>query len=160
MAYQRTTYRKVSDLRTSQAGVDLIKSFEGFVGHAYRPVAGEPYLTIGYGHYGPDVKPGQTITRAEAEKLLKRDISAKAADPIRSLVRVPMNQNQFDALVSLVFNIGSGNFTTSTVRRQLNRRHYRRARTAFLLWTSGASGRLIGLVRRRHAEMHLWRYGP
>jgi lysozyme len=156
MAFLRTKRRPVKDLHVSEVGVDLVARFEGFVDHAYKPVAGERYWTIGYGHYGPDVHKGDHITVNEAKLLLKGDLK-EAADAVRSRVKVKINQNHFDALVSLTYNIGSGGFAGSTVLRQLNAGHFRRARWAFLMWVYGASGKLLGLVRRRRAEMKLWK---
>lgn len=140
----------------SDHGLQFIGRFEGFVDHAYKPVAGERYWTIGYGHYGPDVKLGQRISRTKALELLRRD-ARHAVVAVKRSVHVPLTRNEFDALVSLCFNIGSGAFASSTVVRELNKGHRRRAAAAFLLWVRGANGqRLAGLVRRRQAEARLF----
>lgn len=143
-------------MRISQRGVDLIKRFEGYRGHAYKPVPGEKYWTIGYGDYGPHVKPGQYITEKEAERRLRHRVTTEFAPEVERLVTTHVNQNRFDALVSLAYNIGLGNFKSSTVLRETNRRHFLRAAAAFHMWVRGASGPLPGLVRRRNAEARLF----
>lgn len=154
-----TAHSRVSPkLRTiSPRGVDFIAGQEGLVLHAYKPVAAEKYWTIGYGHYGPDVHKGQTIDVAKARRLLREDIQFKAADHVRRLVKVPLSQNEFDALVSLCFNIGEGNFAKSTVLSQLNKGRRGRAAAAFVLWVRGADRKVLtGLVTRRNAERRMF----
>ena len=85
-------------MKTSQIGVDLIKSFEGCRLAAYKPVPTEKYWTIGYGHYGADVVPGIKITQAQAEAYLKKDLERFENAVTRT--GLALNQNQFDALVS------------------------------------------------------------
>ncbi len=141
-------------LRPSRRGAELIASFEGFVPHPYRDAVG--VWTIGYGHtsgVGPNTPP---VTKAKALELLMSDASG-AADVVRKHVRVPVNQAEFDALVSLTFNIGAGAFASSTVLRELNAHHRFRAGAAFLLWVKGGGITLPGLVRRRIAERKLFR---
>jgi lysozyme len=142
--------------RVSQRGLDLIKKYEGFSAHAYKPVPGEKFWTVGYGHYGPDVHPTTHVTLSHATRLLRADVR-DAERAVDRLVKVPINQNRFDALVSLCYNIGSGAFAGSTVLRELNRRHYVRAALGFGMWVRGANGRLPGLVKRRAAEARLFR---
>lgn len=132
--------------------------FEGFRDHAYKPVPGEQFWTIGYGHYGPDVKPGDTVTRGDARRLLREDL-AEAETAVRREVNVPLTQGQYDALVSFTFNVGAGALAESTLLRKLNRGRYRRARWQLHRWVNGANGPLPGLVRRRKAEARLWRTG-
>ncbi len=157
------------DRTISNRGVALIASFEGFRGYVYNDAAN--HATVGYGHllhFGPftaeDVRKYGTRQRPflslpEARLLLRRDIRKKAADPVRRLVKVPVTQNEFDALVSLVFNIGSFGFAGSTVLRELNLNHRRRAGAAFLLWNRAGGRVLLGLSRRRRAERALFRKG-
>jgi GH24 family phage-related lysozyme (muramidase) len=142
-------------MRLSQRGVNLIKSFEGFSAVAYKPVKAEKFWTIGYGDYGPHVHQGQRITRAEAEKRLRRRLKEFEAGVDR-LVTTHINQNRFDALVSLAYNIGLGAFANSTVLRMVNQRKFKRAAAAFHLFVFGATGKLLGLVRRRNAEARLF----
>ena len=99
-------------MNTSQKGIDLIKIFEGLRLTAYKPVSTEKYWTIGYGHYGPDVFKNMTITKERAEDLLKQDLKKFEAvvDKLSNLT-----QNQFDALVSICYNIGTTNFLKSTL---------------------------------------------
>lgn len=144
--------------RISRKGVRFVATFEGFVDHAYKPVAAEQWWTIGYGHYGPDVKPGATITKRRARKLLRKDL-ARFDKAVNRLVRVPLNQPQHDALVSFAFNVGEGAFATSTLLELLNRRQYPSVPGQLMRWVNGASGPLAGLVTRRKAEGDLFARG-
>lgn len=134
-------------------GLALIKQFEGLVLQAYRDPVG--VWTIGYGHTGPDVKPGAVITRSQAEALLKKDL-ARFESAVRSLVKVPVNANQFSALVSFAFNVGSGALAQSTLLARLNQRDYQGAANQFGRWVYGDGQVLPGLVRRREAEKALF----
>lgn len=147
-------------MRTSQKGIDLIKEFEGFVDHPYKPVKGEPHWTWGYGHFGPDVpspKSGRKITRTQAETLLRKDLQTYE-DAVNRLVKTHINQNRFDALVSLCYNIGPGNFAKSSVLSRTNKRQFKLAACAFLLWDKGGVPLKVlpGLTRRRRAEARLF----
>src|SRR5579885_3086886 len=104
-------------MEINQAGLDLIKSFEGCKLTAYQDQRG--VWTIGYGHTGSDVCAGLTIDEETAEQLLKEDLHS-AESTVSWLVKVPLNPNQFSALVSLCYNIGSGNFRTSTLLQCVN----------------------------------------
>lgn len=132
---------------TSEAGVRRIETFEGLELKAYPDpgTGGEPW-TIGYGHTG-GVKPGEKITQADAEKFLRADLHT-AEEAIRTHVKVPLSQKQFDALVSLIYNIGVGSFYRSTILYHLNAGHYARAANHFLDWRN-AGGRPILLERRK-----------
>ena len=144
-------------MKLSKRGAEFIAKFEGYSATAYKvPGAGERYWTIGHGHYGPDVKPGQRINRKRALELLRQD-AHEAANAVRKHVRVPVNQCEFDALVSLAFNIGVGAFASSTVLKQLNKGRRYRAGLAFLMWVKAGGRTLPGLVRRRRAERRLFR---
>ena len=94
-------------MKTSQKGIDLIKAFEGLSLTAIR-LMGEEYYTIGYGHYGKEVKPGQKITGEQAETVLKADLQ-KFEQWVNTIPEFTPNQNQFDALVSFTYNLGPGN---------------------------------------------------
>jgi len=138
-------------MRTSQAGLKAIEQREALRTRAYRDSAG--VATIGYGHT-QGVKMGQTITQEQAEEFLRKDIASAEAAVNKSL-KQDVTQNQFDALVSLAFNIGNGNnrFTKSTVIRKLNAGDVEGAAAAFRLWNR-AGGRVIrGLVNRRESEI-------
>lgn len=141
-------------MRTSQRGIDLIKEFEGYSERAYMCAGGK--YTIGYGHTR-GVEPGDTCTREQAERYLREDLK-DAEEAVMALISVPLTQNQFDALVSLVYNIGSGNFYDSTIRRVINlkisdKEEYRRA---WMMWVKSRGKVLKGLVRRREVEFKLF----
>jgi lysozyme len=145
-------------LRTiNDAGLDLIKSFEGCRLAAYQDVAG--IWTIGYGHIR-GVREGMTITEQQATQYLQEDLAdtETAVDWMTS--PAPTTNNQYAAMVSLCFNIGSGNFKTSSVLRFHLARDYASAADAFLLWDkSHVDGQLVevqGLLNRRRAERDLY----
>lgn len=107
-------------MTTGKIGINTIKKWEGLCKKAYRYKNGdyqEKYLTIGYGHYGPDVKEGQTITEEEAEALLRKDL-VQFEKEVNSLGK-NLRQEQFDALVVWMYNLGVGNFRSSTLRKKL-----------------------------------------
>ena len=138
----------------NMAGLELIKSFEGCRLTAYKCPAG--VWTIGYGHTGPDVKSGKTITFTEAEQLLKGDLDKFEDGVEKGIGTAAVTENQFAAMVSLAFNIGLGGFLKSTVLRMHKAGKYELAANAFLLWINGGGRQLPGLVRRRKAERTLY----
>lgn len=139
-------------MKTSQEGINLIKKFEGCKLIAYKCPAG--VWTIGYGHTG-GVKQGQKITQTQAEKYLKDDLT-KYEKGVESLVKVTLNQNQFNALVSFAYNCGLGALKTSTLLKKLNKKDYKGASNELLRWNK-ASGRVLeGLKARRKAEKALF----
>jgi lysozyme len=105
-------------MQVSERGLDLIKKWEGLRLVAYLDAANPPVWTIGYGST-VDVAPGMKITQVQAEERLKKDVHF-AENCVNKLVTVPLLQQEFDALVSLVFNIGCGNFRSSTLLRLIN----------------------------------------
>ena len=137
----------------SQNGIDLIKSFEGFRAKTYVCPAGKK--TIGWGHTGSDVFEGQTITEKEAEEILRKDLIF-AETSVIELVDRPLTQNQFDALVSFVFNVGRGNFSKSTLRKLLNSGDIKKASAEFDKWIYSNGSVLSGLVERRKREKALF----
>lgn len=139
-------------MKTGQDGVALIKHFEACVLKAYPDPAtgGKPY-TVGIGHTGPEVQLGETITQAEAEALLYSDLE-RFEKGVDSLVQREIAQHQFDALVSLAFNIGLGNLKTSTLLKKLNAFDDIGAQVQFLAWNRAAGKVMRGLQRRRKAE--------
>lgn len=139
-------------MTTSAAGRERIERFEERRTVAYRDQRGIP--TIGYGHT-LDVKMGDSCTPEQADEWLAEDLEA-AEHCINRLVTTTLSQNQFDALVSLVFNIGCGNFADSTVRRRLNALDYAGAADAILMWNKAAGETNQGLVNRREAERELF----
>lgn len=139
-------------MKTSQRGIDLIKSFEGCELKAYRDSVG--VLTIGYGHT-VGVKDGDRITQEQADAILASDL-AIYEDGVRSLVRRTMTQGQFDALVSFSFNVGLGALGKSTLLRMLNSGDYAGASQQFARWNKAGGKVLNGLTRRREAERALF----
>jgi len=135
------------------AGETLIKSFEGCCLTARPDVGGIP--TIGYGHCGPDVVNGMVWTQQQADGALASDLE-KACGSIQRLVKVPLNENQFAALVSFTFNVGPGNLQRSTLLTLLNRGFYEQIPAQLMRWNRVNGEILGGLSRRRAAEGQLW----
>ncbi|MES2729928.1 MAG: lysozyme [Pseudomonadota bacterium] len=142
-------------MNLSEIGLNLIKHFEGCQLKAYLDQAGIP--TIGYGHI-KRVKMGDTCTLEQAEQWLKEDVAESEAS-VNRLVTVPINQFQFDALVSFVFNLGTGNFFKSTLRKLLNKKDYIGCANEFPKWRFAGSVISNGLVKRRQAEKDLFLKG-
>lgn len=134
-------------MNISHEGLNLIKNFEGFRSYKYRDAVGK--WTIGFGHLiEPHESFDRSITEAEGENLLRDDLFI-AESAVRNLVKVPLDQHQFDALVSLVYNWGAGNFSKCYGLILLNQGDYKGAEDHF---DSVTNHGLSGLVRRRHAE--------
>lgn len=144
-------------MKISDVGKTLIKRFEGVSLKAYRCPAG--IWTIGYGHTGyvdkKPVKPGMIITKEKVEELLNLDL-IKFEKAVTSLVKVPLSQNQFDALVSFCYNVGIGNFQSSTLLKLLNEKKYTAAGEQFGRWVYVDKKVSQGLVNRRNAEAELF----
>jgi lysozyme len=140
-------------MRTNIAGLSLIKSFEGCELTAYKCPAG--VLTIGYGHTGADVKPGQVITAHRAEELLQGDL-ARFERAVEASLKVSVTPNQFAALVSLAYNIGGAALAKSTLIKRLNAGKTQEAADQFLAWNKAGGKVLKGLARRREAERALF----
>ncbi len=139
----------------NQAGIELLKHFEGFRADAYPdPATGGDPWTIGYG-FTRGVQPGDTITLEAAEARLKVEVAEFEGDVLRECKRMP-SPNQLAALVCLAFNIGLGNFRKSTVLRRHNSGETFAAGNAFLLWDKAAGKKMAGLTRRREAERALY----
>ncbi|MEC6393343.1 lysozyme [Acinetobacter pittii] len=142
---------------TSDVGVNLITGFEDTRLKAYDDSVG--IWTIGTGTTvypnGVKVKQGDTCTPEQAKAYFKHDL-AKFEKTVNESVTVPLNQNQFDALVSLTYNIGSGAFKNSTLLKLLNKGDYQGAADQFLAWKKADGKVLPGLVRRREAERALF----
>jgi len=160
----------------NQAGLDLVKSFEGIPDGDPTTVNIDPYLdpigiwTIGWGHAirvgndylrgrenrkaAMDLYPGG-ITLAQAEQLLRGDLMDSCRD-VESLVDVPLTDNQFGALVSFTFNLGRGNLAKSTLLKKLNAGDYAGAAAEFPKWNKAGGKVLKGLTARREAEAELF----
>jgi len=144
-------------MSVSSAGLDLVKNAEGLSLTAYKDSGG--VWTIGYGHTA-GVKPGEKITPAQAQQYLKDDM-ATAENAVRNDVKVPLTQGQFDALVSLTYNVGAGALQSSTLLKKLNAGDYTGAQAQFGKWVYGQNSKgneviLPGLVTRRQNEADLF----
>lgn len=152
----------MANRRISDKGIALLVEFEGEILHVYKDPVGLP--TFGVGHLvtpaeRDEFPVGKKIAKAVSREYLRRDVK-RFEDAVNSLVMVPLTQNQFDALVSLVFNIGEGNFRKSSVLRHLNARNYSQAAASFMRFNkarkNGVLTVLSGLTRRRNAEIALF----
>lgn len=140
-------------MNISPEGLAIIKKSEGLRLSPYLCPAGVP--TIGYGHTKGVTMKSPPITASDAERLLRED-SAWAENAVAKRVKISINQNQFDALVSFVFNIGEPNFATSTLLRRLNSGDYNGASAEFDRWVYGNGKKLPGLISRRKEERALF----
>src|SRR5215510_3407914 len=138
----------------NQNGLELVKKSEGLRLEKYQDVAGK--WTIGYGHL---IKRGEVfdgpITEERASELLEHDLGL-AESAVDDLVTVPLNDNQYAALVDFVYNVGKGNFEASTLLKLLNSGKYAAASNEFLKWVYAGGRRIEGLARRRSAEKTLF----
>lgn len=141
-------------MKTSKEGIDFIASFEGFEAEAYVCPGGK--LTIGYGHTR-GVKRGDVVTEAQAKQLLQEDV-AEAERYVNAFVHAPLRQNQFDALVSFVFNVGCGNFRRSSLLKEVNcdADNFGDIRPRFMAFVKSKGKVSPGLTRRRKAEADLY----
>tara|TARA_R110000787_G_scaffold273283_1_gene380959 strand:+ start:97 stop:540 length:444 start_codon:yes stop_codon:yes gene_type:complete len=139
-------------MNISKEGLSLIKKFEGCELEAYKCAAG--VLTIGYGST-KGVKKGDTITQEEADKLLLHEME-EYEGYVNKLVEVDLSQNQFDALVSWVFNLGPANLKASTLLKVLNSKDYEGVPAQIQRWNKAGGKVLEGLIRRRNAEALLF----
>jgi lysozyme len=139
-------------MKTSPKGIALIKEFEGLRLKAYKCPGG--VWTIGYGHTA-GVKPGMVISEVQAEEYLKADLIA--FERYLNGLGLALNQNQFDALVSFIYNVGTGNFSSSTLLRKVRANPQDNSiMDEFLRWVYSKGRVLPGLQRRRLAEMKLY----
>ena len=138
-------------MKLDKAGINLIKQFEGCSLKACKALESERYYTIGYGHYGPDVKANGKITQVQAEDLLKKDLERFERN-VTKHVNVEITQSMFNALVSLCYNIGCGAFNSSTLLKKLNIRDYSGAADQFAVWKKSGGKVIKGLVNRRAKE--------
>ncbi len=139
-------------MTVNQAGIDLVKHFEGCSLVAYPDGAG--IQTIGWGHT-QGVKEGDTCSQEQADAWLMENIESAAAG-VSAVIDVPLNENQFAALVSFTFNLGIGSLRGSTLRKLINSGQTALAASEFLKWDKVAGKPSPGLQRRRQAEMDLF----
>lgn len=146
-------------MKASKSIKNKIKAWEGFRPEAYLCPSG--VLTIGYGHTGSDVKPGDTINHAQADELFEKDIArferelqdAMAADNINTLT-----QGQYDALLSFAYNVGMSKLRSSTLWRKVKANPFDPTiGTEFCKWVHSGKNVLPGLVKRRREEANIYR---
>lgn len=137
-------------MKISENGLKLIEQFEGLRLTAYKATRRDKYYTIGYGHYGADVKQGMTISEAEAEAYLWQDV-AEAEAAVNKYSGYGWNQNQFDSLVSFAYNVGNIDGLTANGKRSVDQIS---AKISEYVYSGGV--KLEGLVRRRAAEKALF----
>ena len=139
-------------MKTTPKGIALIKEFEGLRLKAYKCPGG--VWTIGYGHTD-GVRPGMVISERQAEDFLKAELIA--FEKYLNDLRLAINQNQFDALISFIYNVGTGNFSSSTMLRKVKANPLDNSiMDEFLRWVYSKGRVLPGLQRRRLAEMKLY----
>lgn len=157
----------VNKLDISEKGIELIKLWEGFKPQIYKDVVG--LLTIGVGHLvttsektqgyvfveGTKLPLDRSWTSEEVNLVLKKDLS-RFVDSINKLVKVPLTQNQFDALVSFSFNVGVGNFSNSTLLKVINQGKLNLVQSELRKWVKAGGKTVQGLVNRRNNEIKLW----
>ena len=141
-------------MKTSQKGLTLIKKYEGFSDKEYICPAGK--VTIGYGHV---ILPNEDfpvpMTRLEGELLLKKDLEPRES-ALNKFLKVKINQNQFDALISLIYNIGVENFKQSTLLKFINNKLFDKIPDQFRRWKYINKVVSKGLLKRREEEIKLW----
>lgn len=140
------------------SNLDLIINFEGFSGKPYLCPAGIPTIGFGSTRYPDGTKvtlSDQEVTKEEALSILRGTLES-FEKTVNTLVKPKLTQNQFDALVSFVYNVGSGNFSSSTLLVKLNQGKYLEAANEFLKWNKAGGKPLSGLIRRRAAERELF----
>ena len=149
---KKKKYGETTNMKISQEGLALIKKFEGCELKAYHCAAGVP--TIGYGStHG--VTMDMEITQEEADELLMDDVH-KFEEAVTRAVKVPLEQHQYDALVSWTFNLGPSNLSSSTMLRVLNEGNYDEVPAQIKRWNKAGGKVLQGLIRRREAEALLF----
>ena len=139
-------------MKLGERGTEILKYFEGCKLTAYQDSVG--VWTIGYGHT-KGVYDGMTITQDEAEQMLLTELE-EYEGYIESMVTVPLTQNQFDALVVWIYNLGPTNFRNSTLLKELNAGNYNAAGQEITRWNKAGGKVLAGLVKRREAEAELF----
>jgi lysozyme len=145
-------------MKISPRGLELIKDFEGFSSNSYLDVVNIP--TIGWGNTfyedGTKVKLGDQISKTDALKLLEVVANRDFADKIFPSIKVKVTQSQFDAMVSLAYNIGTGAFLKSTLLKKVNTGDFAGAGEEFLRWNKAGGKEVLGLTKRREREKQLF----
>ena len=138
-------------MKIDKHGLELIKKFESCKLTAYKVDKNEKYYTIGWGHYGPDVKKDMKISKETADKLFRNDIKY-FEDCVNNSVKVKINQSMFNALVSFTYNVGYGNLKKSSLLKYVNKKQFKKASNEFKKWNKCGGKVLKGLVNRRKLE--------
>ena len=155
------TFIEKSSWQIGTSGLDIIKESEGFRADAYvDPGTGGEPITIGYGSTAvaidKPVKLGDTVTKEQAEEYLVYGINKKFMPSLKKAVNIPLTQGMIDACLSLIYNIGGGNFVSSTLVKKLNKKDYCGAADEFLRWNKAAGKVLPGLTTRRNKERDIF----
>jgi len=142
-------------------GLNIIKESEGFRADAYPdPATGGEPITIGYGSTASaidkPVKMGDKITEKQAEEYLAYAINKKFMPDLKKSVKIPLTQGMIDACLSFIYNVGGGNFGSSTLVKKLNEKNYSGAADEFLRWNKAAGKVMPGLTKRRNREKELF----
>lgn len=145
---------KMDKQKVISLAAEFIEPFEGVRLRSYKDSGG--VWTIGIGAVGPGIKEGTVWTERQVIERFKEDLDERYEQMIRLLSDSPTTDNQGAAMLSLLFNIGSGNFKSSTVLREHRLKKYDRAANAFLMWNKAGGVVIGGLVRRRQAEKQLY----
>ena len=146
-------------MQVSDQGIELIKQMEGFSDVAYPdPATKSAPFTIGFGRTH-NVKPDQRCDRMQADYWLRHQDAPKAAECVNKHVKRPLRQQEFDALVSFVYNVGCANFRQSTILKLLNQGNKKAASAEFPKWVYAAHKQLPGLVKRRERERDVFDNG-
>lgn len=140
-------------MKINEAGLNLIKSFESCKLQAYQDIKG--IWTIGYGHVGGEARPGAVINQAMADNLLRKDVE-HTEQGVSRCVKIPLNENQFSALVCFAFNVGVHALEKSTLLSYLNAGKLKEAAQEFERWDRASGVEVPGLLRRRRAEKALF----
>ena len=137
-------------MKINEAGLKLIKTYEGCRLTAYKAVPTEKYYTIGWGHYGADVSKDEKWTQKQADEQLKKDL-VKYENYVTKYVKIKLNENQFSALVSFCYNCGVGN-----LKKLVEGRNAKQIAAAIPQYNKSGGKVLTGLIRRRNAEVKLF----
>ena len=138
-------------MKIDKYGEKLIKNFESCKLTAYKADKSEKYDTIGWGHYGADVKKGMKICKERANELFRNDIKYFETS-VNSCLKVKITQSMFNALVSFTYNVGYGAFKNSTLLKYVNKKQIKKASNEFKKWNKCGGKVLKGLVKRRLLE--------
>lgn len=144
-------------MRVTRRGVRFIARHEGFRARPYKAHSSETHWTIGYGHYGPDVRPDMVWSERKARRVLRRDLNRTYAPAVEGLITRELRRREFDALCSFTYNLGTGALAGSTLRRRLNEGDPKPKtfRTELPKWVYAGGEKLPGLVIRRDDEVKL-----